>query len=73
MTKYKSGAQLLEATKNLFKTDTPTKEQLTYVINMASPINYALAYHTANNHPITFDVPGYDISRAAQHLSLIHI
>ncbi|MCT6889435.1 MAG: phage terminase large subunit family protein [Lactobacillus sp.] len=67
MTKYKSGAQLLEATKNLFKTDTPTKEQLTYVINMASPINYALAYHTANNHPITFDVPGYDISKAAQH------
>lgn len=62
-----SGKQLYRAAQTLFKTNYPTTYQLTYILNHSNPVNYALAYHTANNHPITFDIPNYNYAKAVGH------
>lgn len=38
-----------------------------YAISMLDPINYILTHHTVKGHPVTFEVPNYDMSRAVGH------
>ena len=38
-----------------------------YAISMLDPINYILTHHTVKGHPVTFEVPHYDMSRAVGH------
>lgn len=34
---------------------------------MLSPVNYALKNHSAKGHPVTFDIPNYNYSKAVGH------
>lgn len=57
--------------KSLYKLPDDTtgfsEQQVNYALSLLSPINYALSYHSAKGHPLTFNVPNYDYSKAVGH------
>ena len=63
-------AKILKIAKLTFNTDKPTAEQIKYVMTMQVPSLYLLAHHFVNGHPITFNVPNRDVSKAPNHRPL---
>jgi len=62
-----SGKDFKRYVEEMYGTSDVNVEQLAYALTMLSPVNYALAYHTAKGHPITFDISGYDYNKAVGH------
>lgn len=67
----KISPSLAEYIKSLYNlpadTDGFTPQQVNYALSMLSPINYALSYHSVKGHPMTFNIPNYDYSKASGH------
>ena len=62
-----SSEEVMRAAKNTFSTDSPTPEQLKYVLTLLVPSMYALSHHSVHGHPMTFVVPNRDMSKAQSH------
>ena len=63
-------SKILKIAKLTFDTDKPTAEQIKYVMTMQVPSLYLLAHHSVKGHPITFNVPNRDMSKASGHRPL---
>ena len=61
------GKELLKITKETFKTDNPTKEQLDYVLTTSRPSSYILKHSKVKGHPLTFSIPNRDSTNAHSH------
>lgn len=61
------GKELLKITKETFKTDNPTKEQLDYVLTTSRPSSYILKHSKVKGHPLTFSIPNRDSANAHSH------
>ncbi|MBT9670596.1 hypothetical protein GPK34_00895 [Secundilactobacillus kimchicus] len=61
------GKALVKLIKELYPDGNVTPERVDYVISMSNPINYLLRNHKVKGHPVTFDIPNYDYSRAVGH------
>lgn len=66
-TNIPNGKELLTMTKNIFKTEKVTPEQLAYVMDMLRPSSYALRNHTIKGRPMTFNVSGRNSEKAQSH------
>lgn len=62
-----NGKQLKQYIHTLYGDQEITADRLDYAISMLDPINYILAHHSVKGHPVTFEVPNYDMSRAVGH------
>ena len=62
-----SAEELVKYTKLTFNTDNPTTAQMKYVMTSLVPSMYLLEHHRIHGHPITFNVPNRDITKAQSH------
>ncbi len=59
--------ELIKYAKLTFGTEHPTTAQLKYVMTMLVPSLYLLDHHRIHGHPITFNIPNRDMTKAQSH------
>lgn len=67
MTNRELGSHLANMARQTFGTDTPTKDQLSYLLDQMQPSTYLLKNHTVRSHPITFAISGRNQEKAQAH------
>ena len=59
--------ELIKYAKLTFDTEHPTTAQLKYVMTLLVPSLYLLDHHKIHGHPITFNIPNRDMTKAQSH------
>lgn len=67
MSNNELGTHIANMARQTFGTETPTKEQLSYLLDHMQPSTYLLKHHTVRNHPITFAISGRNQEKAQAH------
>lgn len=62
-----NGKELKKYINTLYGDQEITPQKLDYALGMLDPINYILEHYQVKGHPVTFNVPNYDVSRATGH------
>lgn len=67
MSNNELGLHIANLARQTFGTETPTTEQLAYLLDQIQPSTYLLRNHTVRNHPITFNISGRQQEKAQAH------